>query len=325
MKSRREGFRACQGLALAGFVSAALAAGCIATAENAAAAESATGAYILGLRGAGAGVTPPEGIFFSSQKYFYNGEISGNIPFEDGSIVGSAEITAMVEIPTLLWVTPITIGSAKVGTSLTIPFGNVEVEGNVGPIALSDSTFTVGDPSIGLFIGDRIGQFHWQFGATGFLPIGDYHEGEIANVAKHRAAIDVYGALTWLEPELGLDFTNIVGVTFNAKNQATEYRTGTEFHWEWALTKKFENGFSLGAVGYHYNQLTGDSGAGAVLGDFEGKVTAVGATLGYDFRLGRIPVSSKFRFYHEFGTENRLEGNSAFLSISSPLWVAGQN
>jgi hypothetical protein len=39
-------------------------------------------------------------------------------------------------------------------------------------------------------------------------------------------------------------------------------------------------------------RVKGDSGAGANLGDFKGRVNALGALLTYSFALGKIPVSS---------------------------------
>lgn len=66
------------------------------------AAESGAGAYVLGIRGAGAGVTPPEGLFFSNQVFVYRGDISGRLRFEGGSLVASARVSPLVNIPTLL-------------------------------------------------------------------------------------------------------------------------------------------------------------------------------------------------------------------------------
>jgi hypothetical protein len=286
-------------------------------------AESASGAYLLGLRGPGAGTTPPEGLFFSTQTYFYSGKINGSVRLENGTVLGQARVTPLVNVPTFLWVTPIEIGGARLGTSLTIPFGNVAVKGNIGPLSRKDQVFTIADPSVGLFLGGRSDQFHWQAGVSVFLPIGDYRKGELANVSKNRGALDVYGALSWVDPALGLDITNVVGVTFNTENEVTKYKTGNEFHWEWAVTRKFENGFSVGPVGYVYQQLTGDTGPGAVLGSFKGRTTAVGASVGYDFKVGQAPISTRVRAYHEVEATRRLRGNAVFLSFSMPLWVPG--
>ncbi|MGB2931084.1 MAG: transporter [Methyloceanibacter sp.] len=58
-----------------------------------------------------------------------------------------------------------------------------------------------------------------------------------------------------------------------------------------------------------YQQLTGDTGSGARLGPFKGRVFAVGPHLIYNTVLMRRPVIFNFRNYQEFGAENRFEGN----------------
>jgi hypothetical protein len=286
------------------------------------AAEGGSGVYLLGARGQGAGITPPPGLFFSDQTIIYDASANASIALEGGDIGIGVTASPIVNIPTMLWVTPTEFLGGNLGFSATVPFGVMDIGATVAPFgSIEDSIFTVADPSLGAFVGWHEGDIHWQLGVTSFLPIGDYRKGKIANVAKHRLAADVYGALTWFEPESGIDFTNIVGVTFNAENEATDYRTGTEFHWESSLTKKFGGSFYAGAVGYYYNQMTGDSGAGAALGDFKGEIAAIGATAGFDFVLGQTPVSTRLRYYHEFNATNRLEGDAVFLSTSFPLWI----
>jgi len=59
----------------------------------------------------------------------------------------------------------------------------------------------------------------------------------------------------------GIDISGAIGVTFNAENPATNYRTGDELHIEWAVSKTFTPKFSAGLTGYYYDQISGDSGA----------------------------------------------------------------
>ncbi|MBX9907366.1 MAG: transporter [Beijerinckiaceae bacterium] len=297
------------------------AAGLAAASTTVSAAESAAGAYILGIRGPAAGVTPPTGLFFSSQFYSYGGRISGRIPFEGGSILGSARVRANVAMPTFLLVTPVELLGGRLGVSLTAPYGDVAVRGTIGPLRLADSVTTFADPSVSAFLGWRRDDFHWQLGLTGFLPIGDYRRGELANVAKHRGAVDLFGTLSWIEPTIGIDVSNTLGVTLNRENRATRYRSGTELHWEWSVAKTFANGFSFGPAGYVYQQLSDDTGAGAALGAFKGRVWAVGAGLGYSFKLGALPVTARLRYFHEVESRRRLKGDSVFLSVGFPLWV----
>ena len=49
------------------------------------------------------------------------------------------------------------------------------------------------------------------------------------------------------------------GFTFNGENPATDYKTGTEFHVDWALMQHVLKTFAFGIAGYRYQQITGDS------------------------------------------------------------------
>lgn len=113
-----------------------------------------------------------------------------------------------------------------------------------------------------------------------------------------------------------------VGVTFNGENPTTDYRTGTEFHFEGAVSQYLTKDFSVGVIGYYYQQITGDSGAGAVLGPFKGRVAALGGTVSYAFNVNQMPVTARVKLVREFDAMNRLEGTAGWLSMSMPLYVA---
>ncbi|MFX8820919.1 transporter, partial [Acinetobacter baumannii] len=83
-------------------------------------------------------------------------------------------------------------------------------------------------------------------------------------------AFDFNGAVTWLNTTTGLELSSALGFTFNTENPDSHYKSGDDFHVEFAAVQNFSKSFGIGVTGYHYQQLTGDSGSGAVLGDFKG-------------------------------------------------------
>jgi hypothetical protein len=103
-------------------------------------------------------------------------------------------------------------------------------------------------------------------------------------------------------------------VTFNFGNTATDYKSGDEFHFEWAVGLEFAPGLMIGVVGYDYRQISDDSGAGARIGPFRGRVDAVGPGLTYTTLLGQTPFILNVRHYHEFNVHNRWEGQSTIIS-----------
>jgi hypothetical protein len=78
-----------------------------------------------------------------------------------------------------------------------------------------------------------------------------------------------------------------------------------------------------GLQAYHFDQLSGDSGEGAVLGPCKGRVTAAGAHAAYNFKLmGKIPATLRLHATSEFDARNRPEGHSIWLDFSMPLHVS---
>ncbi len=295
------------------------------------AAENGTGFYLLGSKGPAAGITPPPGVYFQNDIYIYSGDLGGgkSLPV-GGKVAVGVKGNAVFELPTILWILPEDVAGGRFGLSATLPVGWMKTSADVtltGPRGrtldgnVTDTVFTVGDPVVSGLLGWEAGNFHWQTGVMVNVPIGDYQNGEISNVAFHHWGADVSGSLTWLDPSIGLDLSGTVGMTFNAENPATNYRTGNEFHFEWAAVQHFNEQFDAGLVGYYYQQVTGDSGEGATLGSFKGRSLAIGATVGWNFKVGELPVSTRLKYFHEFDTKNRAGGDAVYVTFSVPLSI----
>lgn len=298
--------------------------------RDARAAENGTGFYLLGGRGAMAGYLPPPGVYFESDTYSYDAKLDARKSLPSGGrIVADVRSQARADFVNGTWVTPWEIAGANVALGATLPVGRVRVGAGVeydSPrtnriigTSLRDSAVVVGDPVFSAMLGWHAGKFHWNATVLVNAPAGDYRSGELANLAFHRWATDLSGALTWFDPETGIDLSGVAGVTFNGTNPATDYRTGTEFHLEWAASKALTSALSAGVIGYHYQQVTGDSGSGAQLGAYKGRVTALGGTLAYNFKVGKTPVSTRIKVLREFAVENRARGTVGLLTVSLPL------
>lgn len=153
------------------------------------------------------------------------------------------------------------------------------------------------------------------------IPSGTYVAGQLSNASLNRPAVDLFGTLTWLDPAIGWDLSAAAGFTFNQANTATNYTTGDEFHLQWAATKYLTKEFTVGLVGYYYQQLTPDTGTGAVLGAFEGRVVALGGAISYTFEAGKLPISTRLKIYREFDAVNHLEGTAGSFTVSMPLAI----
>lgn len=306
-------------------------AGLLALAPSAMAAENGVGFYLLGGRGPMAGYIPPPGVYVQNDVYVYSGSGGGSKQFPaGGQIIAGVETTSWADFLTGTWVLPQEILGGNLAVGFILPAGRPEVTAgalispaNFAPIGrrVTDNAFVFGDPVASVALGWHAGNWHWNVTGLVNVPVGDYRDGEIANLAFHRWAGDISGAITWLDAQSGWEFSAAAGFTFNGTNEATDYTTGTEFHVEWAATKMLTKQFSVGLVGYHYDQITGDSGPGARLGPYKGRVTALGGTIAYNFELGQTPISTRLKLYREFDAVNRLEGTAGYATIAFPLSV----
>jgi hypothetical protein len=303
------------------------------SAESVVATEGGSSFYLLGQRGQGAGILPPvEGVFFALPTYYYSGSASNSksIPL-DGELSFGLDVDMFLALPTAIWVTPVKIFGGDLAFSGTFVAGYVDADANAalaipssgfrGKASLSDDRWAVGDPAFSSLVGWHGENHDYLLAASVNVPVGDYEVGRLANVSLNRWATDITAAGTWLFPEENIELSLATGITFNGENNDTNYDTGNEFHIETAAFYQVIPSFSVGLNGYHYQQITGDSGAGAVDGNFKGRVTGLGPGMSGTFNAGPLPVSASLRYFHEFNVKNRLEGDAVWLTLTIPLWV----
>ena len=318
-----------------------------ATSQSACAAENATNLYVLGIKTSMAGFVPPPGTYVTDLNYYYAGDASGAAAVgialrRTGNLTVDATVDltaqAYVNLPVALWIAPQKVLGGNVGLGVMLPYGWKNVDVGIDALAtltlpngttiqrsghfdFQDSTTNLGDPVLNALIGWHEGSWHWTVGALLNVPVGPWDTESISNISIHRWALDTSGSVTYLNAKSGHEVSVTAGFTFNGENPATDYKTGTEFHVEWALMQHPSKTFAFGIAGYHYQQITGDSGAGARLGAFEGRVTGIGPDVTYTFMCGKTPISTELKYFREFNVENRLTGDAGFLNITIPLSV----
>ena len=151
---------------------------------------------------------------------------------------------------------------------------------------------------------------------TGDVPVGAYDPSRLANIGIGHGAIDGGAAYTYFNPQSGLEFSVLAGLTYNFENPDTDYQNGIDSHIDWGASKFLTPQLQVGVVGYFFRQLTGDSGSGAVLGDFESQVAGIGPQIGYIFPAGDKQGYLNLRGYYEFAAEHRASGWNAFVTLA---------
>ncbi len=288
------------------------------------AAEGATSFYIMGLHGPLAAVAPPPGVYLQNDTYIYGAQVSRteNLPFA-GRVTAGAKADVYLDLPTLLWQIPGQIAGAQIGLTVTQPFGAEYVAGRViaggHEISEQGSRTSIGDLALSVPVSWAISRLHLSVTPSINIPSGDYNANALSNVALHRWAEDISTAVTWLDTNTGLEASAITGITLNGKNPATDYRTGTEIHGEVAVSQYFSKAFSVGVLGGYLQQVTSDTGEGAFLGDFKGRVFTAGGMAAYALPIDDREVLVRVKILREFSAQNRLTGTSGVLSIGLRL------
>ena len=298
------------------------AAGCVLAAADSSvkAAEFALGTYGLGSSSFGAGVTPPAGTYVTSAAGFYQADISGPLTLGRVRLNAGAKVDFFTSALNVLYVPERKVMGGNLGLGVTVPVGHIDIEASlaVGPFAPSRQVdgWGLGDVVPRAQLGWRAGDLAHTVWLQGVTPTGRYSPTFSPSTGLNRPGIDTGLAVTWTHKPSKLQFNGAAGFTFNFENQATDYRTGNEFHFEWAIGYELSKGLIVGVVGYDYRQLTGDSGPGAVLGRFNSRVDAIGAGLNYSTVIDKMPLVFSLNHYHEFNAEHRFEGNQTLGSLT---------
>ena len=291
--------------------------------------EGGVGFYLPGQMGSLSAVPGDAGWSLPLIYFHQAGNAGGNREFEIGGQVRlnlGAKADLLMAVPTYTFSAPVLGGQAAL--SATALAGHVAVDvtatltgpfGGVLTGAQSDARDGIGD----LF---PTGTLKWNRGAHNFMsylmagvPVGTYDASRLANVGANHWALDGGGGYTYLDLGKGHEFTAVLGLTYNFENPDTHYRNGVDSHLDWAASQFLSEHLHVGLVGYVYEQLTGDTGSGDLLGDFKGRAWAIGPQVGYFAPVGNQKWYVSLKGFEEFSVEHRTEGWNLWLAVVIPL------
>lgn len=253
------------------------------------------------------------------------GQLKANV---SGTLTGqlNADADLALIVPTYTFATPVLGGQLALGMMAVYGRMKADVDatltGSVGPFGFTKSG-SFGDSVSGF--GDLYPQatMRWNQGvhnfmayATGDIPVGAYDPTRLANLGIGHGAIDGGAGYTYLNPQTGQEFSAVGGLTYNFKNTDTQYQNGVDFHLDGAFSQFLSKQFFVGVVGYTYQQVTADSGALPILGDFKSRVSALGPQIGYLFPVGNMQGYLNLKAYKEFDAANRPEGWNAWVTFA---------
>ena len=288
--------------------------------------EGGVSFWLPGIYGSLAAVPSQPGWNFATFNYYDSVAAGASKDFQVGAKVVAgvnARIDLQYFVPTYVFANPVLGGQFAVSLQGLVMGNTTSVNGTLtGPrgntISGAQSQSVVG-------FGDLYPQaaLKWNQGAnnlmvyaTGDIPVGLYNSQNIANVGIGHGAVDGGVGYTYFDPKTGHELSAVTGLTYNLINPSTNYQSGVDWHLDWGASQFLSASLQIGAVGYVYDQITGDSGSGDRVGSFESRVIGVGPQIGYLFPVAGMQGYLNLKGYAEFDARNRPSGWNAWLTLS---------
>lgn len=242
----------------------------------------------------------------------------------------NAQGDLMILAPTYTFATPVLGGQLAVGITGIFGRSAAGIDGmltaRLGPLfvdrfgSIADSITSVGDLYPVATLKWNAGVHNFMTYITGDIPVGAYDPTRLANLGIGHGAVDGGGGYTYFNPATGHEFSAVAGITYNLKNQDTQYQNGIDFHVDWGASQFLSKQVFVGLVGYYYQQVTDDFGQSPILGGFRSRVVGIGPQAGYLFPVGNLQGYLNVKAYGEFDAANRPSGWNTWLTFSiSPM------
>jgi hypothetical protein len=290
---------------------------------SAQAEEGGSGHYFPGSNASFIDALPGRtGLVLANVFVFYKANAGFQLPIA-GQVSANLDTTVFADSILAFYQTAIELlgGSYAFGgvvPVLWMDFSGTLVTGS-GTRFVDDSNSGIGDVLLYPFMlgwtalgGDL--KYDFRFGI--YAPTGRFEAGSLASVGKNYWTFEPTFTTSFLSSKIGLEASAYAGVDFNTKNNTTDYKTGTQFHVDATVAEHLPllGGLvGVGATAFYYQQISGDSGSGATLGDFKGRTVGVGPVASYAMKLNGADGAVEIKWLPELETKNRLKGNSFWI------------
>jgi hypothetical protein len=296
----------------------------VCVAGSAKADEAGVGFWLPGQYSSLAAVPPSPGVYFGANSWLYSGSASATKTFPIGvNVAANLRANIQMELFTGLYVPDTKVFGGRLSLALTGLYARSHSTAHVsiGPVTgeRAETVWGFGDLYPLVTLSWNRGFNNWMVYLTGDAPVGAYRATRIANIGIGHGAIDGGASYTYLSPK-GRELSVTSGFTGNFENPTINVASGVDFHTDAEASQFLSKQIYLGAVGYAYQQVSGDTGSGRKLGPFEGRVFAAGPELGYLFPIGGHQASLNVRSYFEFGAQNRVHGSAVYITLGLPIW-----
>jgi len=290
------------------------------------AAEGASSNYFPGAYGTVAAATPPKaGWTYLNTNLFYAAQAEQAVL--QGRLNVDLDASAYFNMSSGIYAFEEPVLGGRFAMGATLPIGYAALESQsvdpTGTMAVDDSETGLGDMSLlpaAFYWND--GNWYYNLYENIVAPTGKYDVNDNVNIGRNYWSFDTVFAVTNLDMTTGRDFSLVAGYMINSENDATNYKTGDELHVDAMFNQFVSEEFALGVHGYFYQQVTGDSGSGAILGDFKGQSYGIGPSFLWMPKWGGGNFSVTGTWLHDLHATDRMEGDYAVVTLT---WQFGES
>lgn len=290
--------------------------------------EGASGHYVPGATATFIDTLPGKpGLVVADAFTYYDGSTSVSQPVDFGGLLTlNAHATFYADTLFGIYETPLQLLGGHYAVAAAVPFVWLDVKGTVVPpvgpsVNRSDSASGLGDITLYPFMlgWTNAADLKYDVRLGIYAPSGDYTVGKLANPGRNYWTFEPAASLSWLSTKIGTEATMFAGFDVNTENPDTHYTSGASFHLEGTLAQHVPLGklgiVGVGANAFLYQQITGDSGSGATLGDFEGRTVGVGPVVSFITKLGRTDLAAEVKWLPELDVTKRLKGDYVWFKL----------
>lgn len=292
--------------------------------------EGGSGHYAPGANASFIDTLPSkQGLVLGNFFNYYDGSASmSRVVPNAGLLIAGMDATAYCNTVLGLYQTPFKMlgGSYTVGAAIPYIWLNVKghaqgPDGQGGTVRMRarDSDNGVGDILLYPFmLAWQKGDLKYDIRVGVYAPTGDYEKGKLANLGKNYWTFEPAVSLSYMSSKTGFELTAFAGIDFNTKNPDTEYKSGTQLHLDMTAAQHLPlvGGIvGIGANGFYYQQVSGDSGSGALAGDFKGMTIGVGPVVSYIRKICGIDLAAEVKWLPEIDVKKRLKGDYVWFKL----------
>jgi hypothetical protein len=310
-------------------------AGAVTLAANCFAEEGGSAHYMPGTTASFIDAFPGSPGSMAVLNYFtyYDAKAPINLRLPIGGLLSSEiKATAYADTIAAVYQPKLSVLNGGLAFGLAVPYVWMDVQGQAqrispagvpGPVfGAKDSADGIGDLTIIPFMlgwTNLVPDLKLDTRLSIYAPSGDYEVGQLANVGKNYWSFEPGVMASWLSSKIGTEVSLFTGIDFNTENGATDYQSGNSLHLDLTVAQHLPllGGFiGIGANGFYYQQISGDSGPGARLGDFEGRTIGIGPVVSYVRPIGqKMQFLSEVKWLPELDVDKRMKGDYVWVKI----------